>query len=139
MDNLLPQNFNLENPGSMLNREVYTYCENFWVHGNIFIQLYTLQLMTIISGPYVTRHEKIGLVCTKYTPSHNSTYLTFSIRYMRYVNCMKFPIVCCTSNKSFTDKLCLTTKLWNFKVQKSGQILCAHKPYFLMPGHIYSL
>ena len=26
-------------------------------------------------------------------------------------------------------------KLWSLK---SGQILCAHKPYFLMPGHIYS-
>ena len=36
------------------------------------------------------------------------------------------------------DKLCLGIKLWNFKVQKSGQILCAHKHCFLMPGHIYS-
>ena len=23
-----------------------------------------------------------------------------------------------------------------FEIQKYGQILCAHKPYFLMPGHI---
>ena len=23
-----------------------------------------------------------------------------------------------------------------FEFQKCGQILCAHKPYFLMPGHI---
>ena len=22
------------------------------------------------------------------------------------------------------------------EIQKCGQILCAHKPYFLMPGHI---
>ena len=23
----------------------------------------------------------------------------------------------------------------SFEIQKCGQILCAHKPYFLMPGH----
>ena len=83
----------------------------------------------------VTRREKIGLTYTKYIPSHYYTYLTFSTRYTSYVNFLKFPIVCFTSNKSFTDKLCLSTRLWNFKVRKSGQILCAHKPYFLMPGH----
>ena len=26
-------------------------------------------------------------------------------------------------------------KLFNFEIQKCGQILCAHKPYFLKPGH----
>ena len=25
---------------------------------------------------------------------------------------------------------------WKFEIQKCGQILCAHKPHFLMPGHI---
>ena len=30
---------------------------------------------------YVTRHEKIGLMCTKYTPLHYSTYLTFCVSY----------------------------------------------------------
>ena len=59
----------------------------------------------------MTRHEKIGLMCTKFTPSHYSTYLTFSERCTSSVNCIKFPIVCGTSNKSFTDKLCLSTKL----------------------------
>ena len=28
-------------------------------------------------------------------------------------------------------------KLFNFEIQKCGKILCAHKPYFLMLGHIY--
>ena len=28
-------------------------------------------------------------------------------------------------------------KLFKFEIQKCGQILCAHKPYFLMPGHIF--
>ena len=30
-------------------------------------------------------------------------------------------------------------KLFNFEIQKCGQILCAHKTHFLMPGHIYVL
>ena len=30
-------------------------------------------------------------------------------------------------------------KLLKFEIQKCGQILCAHKPYFLMPGHIYRI
>ena len=35
----------------------------------------------------------------------------------------------------------LSTELLNFKfeIQKYGQILCVHKPYYLMPGHIYSI
>ena len=27
-------------------------------------------------------------------------------------------------------------KLFKFEIEKCGQILCAHKPYFLMLGHI---
>ena len=27
----------------------------------------------------------------------------------------------------------------NFEVQKCGQILCAHKPYFFMLGHILAM
>ena len=27
-------------------------------------------------------------------------------------------------------------KLFNFEIQNCGQISCAHKPYFFMPGHI---
>ena len=30
---------------------------------------------------------------------------------------------------------CVYMKLFNFEIQKCGQILCVHKPYFLMPGH----
>ena len=71
-----------------------------------------------------------------HTPSYYSTYLNFCIRYKSSINCVNFPIVHHTSCKSLIDKLCLDTKLWNFKVHQSGQILCAHKPYFLMPDHI---
>ena len=32
----------------------------------------------------------------------------------------------------------LHKKLFNFEIQKCGQILCAHKTHFLMPGHIFN-
>ena len=38
LDNFHPQNFNRENPGSMLNRKIYMPQE-FWVYGTIFTQL----------------------------------------------------------------------------------------------------
>ena len=80
---------------------------------------------------YVTRHEKIGLMCTKYTPLHYSTYLPFCVSYTCSVNCIKFSSSYWTICKSFIDKLCSGTKLWNFKVQKSGHTLCAHKPMYI--------
>ena len=42
----------------------------------------------------------------------------------------------CTSGKNFIELLLLSIKLFKFKNQKCGQILCGHKPYFLMLGHI---
>ena len=60
---------------------------------------------------YVTQHEKIGLMCTKYSPSHYSTYLRFFVRYTSSVNCIIFAMDCCTSCKSFINKVCLDTKL----------------------------
>ena len=49
----------------------------------------------------VTQHEKIGLMCTKYTPSHYSVYPTFIVSYVRSVNCNALPKVSCTTIKSF--------------------------------------
>ena len=46
---------------------------------------------------------------------------------------------CCTNGGNFVKLLFLQTELFKFEIKKCGQILCAHKPYFLMPGHIYSL
>ena len=43
---------------------------------------------------------------------------------------------CCINDVSFIRLLLLTTELFKFEIQKYGQILCVHKPYFLMPGHI---
>ena len=44
---------------------------------------------------------------------------------------------CCISGGNIIRILFLFTELFKFEIQKCGQILCAHKPYFLMPGHIY--
>ena len=44
------------------------------------IEIYSIAIAIIM-----TQHDKIGLMCTKYTPSHYSTYLTFSITYTSYV------------------------------------------------------
>ena len=44
---------------------------------------------------------------------------------------------CCINGGNVIRLLFLSAKLLKFEIQKSGQILCAHKPYFLMPGHIY--
>ena len=45
---------------------------------------------------------------------------------------MKF----CINGGNVIKLLFLSAKLLKFEIQKCGQILCAHKPYFLMPGHI---
>ena len=37
----------------------------------------------------------------------------------------------CMNGKKFIRQLLLAEKLFKFKIQKCGQILCAHKPYFL--------
>ena len=37
---------------------------------------------------------------------------------------------------NFIRLLWLLIKLFKFEIQKCGQILCAHKPCFLMLGHI---
>ena len=44
----------------------------------------------------------------------------------------------CMNGENFIALLFLLMKLFKFENKKCGQILCAHKPYFLMLGHIYS-
>ena len=46
---------------------------------------------------------------------------------------------CCINGSNAIRLLLLSVKLLKFEIQKCGQILCAHKPYFLMPGHIYCI
>ena len=40
---------------------------------------------------------------------------------------------CCINDVNFIRLLLLSTELFKFEIQKYGQILCVHKPYFLMP------
>ena len=42
----------------------------------------------------------------------------------------------CMNGENFIGLLLISMKLFKFENQKYGQILCAHKPYFLMLGHI---
>ena len=44
---------------------------------------------------------------------------------------------CCINGGKVIKLLHVLIKLFKFEIQKCGQILRAHKPYFLMPGHIY--
>ena len=44
---------------------------------------------------------------------------------------------CCINGRNFIRLLVSSTKLFKFEIQQCGQILCVHKPYFLMPDHIY--
>ena len=46
---------------------------------------------------------------------------------------------CRINGGNFIRLLFLLTELFKFEIQKCGQILCVHKPYFLMPGHIYNM
>ena len=86
---------------------------------------------------YVIQHEKTKRMYTKYTLSHYYSYHTVFTTYMSFVNCIKkSPIVCYISCKS-TSIVMFRHKVMKFQNPKSSQILCAHKPYFLMLGHIF--
>ena len=72
---------------------------------------------------FVTQHEIIGLVCTKYTPSYYSTYVRFFVSTKLYQFCELYYIifiVCCTRCKSFIDKVCLDT---NYELLKSEKVV----------------
>ena len=57
-------------------------------------------------------HEKIGRMCTAYTEGEIRGIMWSGVFCAhKPVNCIKLPNVTCASCKSFTDKLCLSTKL----------------------------
>ena len=49
----------------------------------------------------VTRHEKTGLMYTKYTCSYYCEYLPYCIRYSQSVSCMRFLTNCCINVTGF--------------------------------------
>ena len=87
---------------------------------------------------YVTRHEKTGLMYTKYTRLYKTEYLHCCTSYLQSASCTRLCRNDCISGDKFVKIPCLHKKLFNFEIQKCacGQILCAHKTHFLMPGHI---
>ena len=44
---------------------------------------------------------------------------------------------CCINGRNYIRLILLSVKLFKFEIRNFSQISCAHKPYFLMPGHIY--
>ena len=70
------------------------------------------------------RHEKTGLIYTKYTHSYYCKYLPYCIRYSQSVSNMRFLInYRYINSKKFVRLLCLYKKLFNFELEKCGQIL----------------
>ena len=86
---------------------------------------------------YVTKREKTGLRCTKYTCSYFSRYLHFCKSYWRSVSFVKFSMLFFLRGKNLNWKVHIHKKLLTSKTWKTGQILCADKTGFLMLGHIY--
>ena len=80
-------------------------------------------------------------MCTKYTLSRYSSYLNVCVCYVSSENCIQCLTECSTSCKTFTNKLCLGTKLHNYKVQKSCQnFMCTQVLFSHARSHIeYSL
>ena len=104
-----------------------------------WVMLYvTIYICIFHVSIYVTQHEKTRLMYTKYTYSYYSKYLPYCIRFSESVSCMRFLINSYINGENCVGLLCLHIKLFNFEIQKCGQILCAHKTHFLMPGPIYN-
>ena len=75
-------------------------------------------------------------MCTNYTPSYYSMYFRIFVSYTSSVKFVKFPIVCCTSPKSFMDKLCLGKCYETSKSKKVIKFYVHISPIFLLPGHL---
>ena len=80
---------------------------------------------------------KPGL-CTQNTPIHIMVHISFMVKNVKdlYISCMRFLMKYCINDVNCIRLLLLIRELFKFEIQKCGQILCVHKPYFLMPGHI---
>ena len=76
----------------------------------------------------------------KYTYPYKTEYLHYCTSYLQSASCIRFCRNDCISGKNLL-KYHVSTKgyYFNFEIHKCGQILCAHKTHFLMPGHIYRI
>ena len=78
--------------------------------------------VSILHYTPITMCDPARNICTHYTHSHNSTYLTFCVRYTSSVNCIRFSIVSSVNTNSFNGKLCSDIELLQFRSVKSSQI-----------------
>ena len=79
--------------------------------------------------------RKPGL-CTQNTPIHIIVCIFITVQDLqKSVNCTRLSMNSCINGENCAGIACVFVKLFNFEIQKCCQILCAHKPYFLMPGH----
>ena len=62
---------------------------------------------------YVTRHEKTGLMFTKYTTQHYDIYLLYCLN---SINCIGFPMKCCINGWNSIKILFLLTKLFEIEI-----------------------
>ena len=100
---------------------------------------------------FVSRHEKTGLMYTKYTYSYYSMYLHYCIRFTKSVNCITFSMRSCINGENCTRLPYVYMKLFNFEFQNvvkfymhiSYIFSCQVTFYehvspwsFLMPGHM---
>ena len=76
--------------------------------------------------------------CTQNIPLRIMIHISFTVqaRYSSFVNCIRYSMNYCINGGNFIKLLLLFIKLFKFEIQKHSEILRAHKPYFLMPGHI---
>ena len=82
--------------------------------------------------------RKPGL-CTPNTPVHIklNIFIINCTSYLQSASCIRFCKNDCIAK--WLKIPCLHKKLFNFEIQKCGQILCTHKTHLLMSGHKYNI
>ena len=88
----------------------------------------------LVPSLFVTRHEKTRLIYTKYTYSYCGAYFLYYIRFSNSVNYIRLPMKSCINGENCGIFPYIYMKLFKFKIQKCGQILCAHKALFSHAG-----
>ena len=78
--------------------------------------------VNILHHTPITIYNPAKHICTHYTHSHNSTYLTFCVRYTSSVNSIRSSVVGLVNTNSFNGKLCSDIELLQFRSVKSSQI-----------------
>ena len=98
--------------------------QNFPIFGMKFIFSH-VRMYQLFNTIYVTRHEKTGLMYTKYTSSYYGLYLLYCSTYQSSVNCYRFAMKCYINGDNFIRLLFLLIKLFKFE-SKNVLKFCVH-------------